>query len=114
MSAELIYTAAFGEGSPSPRPKQKMRECSRKRPTRLFTLMFSESSVIPCLRPQMPDRTRRGYVARPRRHAQPEVGGGLQLEQAVHHVPACLLHIAGEIDVGPPLEGRLELGDRRD
>ena len=57
QSAEATYTVAWGEGSSWPLPKQKIRECSRKRPTMLLTWMLSDSPGTPGLRQHMPRTT---------------------------------------------------------
>src|SRR5581483_3502352 len=57
-SADMMQTSASGEGSPAPLPKQKMRACSRKRPTIDLTRIPEESPGMPGRRQQMPRTTR--------------------------------------------------------
>ena len=57
QSADEMNTLAFGDGSVSPLAKHTIRECSRKRPTMLFTAMVSDRPGTPGRRQQMPRTT---------------------------------------------------------
>ncbi len=57
QSAEDMNTFDLALGIGSPLAKQTTRPCSRKRPTMLFTRMFSDRPGMPGLRQQMPRMT---------------------------------------------------------